>query len=152
MVDGKYAEPMDVLGGASRFFYCPKASKKDRNEALEHLPISRPDTRTETGMGSFVDKGVQPQQNNHPTVKPTELMTYLIRLVTPKGGIVLDPFMGSGSTGKAAMREEFQFVGIEREKDYFQIAEARIQYEIDNPYIEGKDERIQLNKTAKNFW
>jgi site-specific DNA-methyltransferase (adenine-specific) len=73
-------------------------------------------------------------------------------LVTPKGGTTLDPFMGSGSTGKAAVRGGFDFVGIEREKDYFQIAEARIQYEIDNPYIEGKDERIQLNKTAKNFW
>jgi DNA modification methylase len=129
MVDGKYAEPMDVLGGASRFFYCPKASKKDRNEALEHLPISRPDTRTETGMGSFVDKGVQPQQNNHPTVKPTELMTYLVRLVTPKGGIVLDPFMGSGSTGKACIREGFQFVGIEREKEYMEIAQQRIEWE-----------------------
>jgi hypothetical protein len=140
------------VGGASRFFYCPKASKKDRNEGLEHLPISRPDERTETGMGSFVDKGIQPQQNIHPTVKPTDLMLYLIRLVTPKGGTTLDPFMGSGSTGKAAVRGGFDFVGIEREKDYFQIAEARIQYEIDNPYIEGKDERIQLNKTAKNFW
>jgi site-specific DNA-methyltransferase (adenine-specific) len=140
------------VGGASRFFYCPKTSKTDRNEGLEHLPISRPDTRTETGMGSFVDKGVQPQQNIHPTVKPTDLMLYLIRLVTPKGGTTLDPFMGSGSTGKAAVRGGFDFVGIEREKDYFQIAEARIQYEIDNPYIEGKDERIQLNKTAKNFW
>jgi DNA modification methylase len=140
------------VGGASRFFYCPKTSKTDRNEGLEHLPISRPDTRTETGMGSFVDKGIQPQQNIHPTVKPTDLMLYLIRLVTPKGGTTLDPFMGSGSTGKAAVRGGFDFVGIEREKDYFQIAEARIQYEIDNPYIEGKDERIQLNKTAKNFW
>jgi site-specific DNA-methyltransferase (adenine-specific) len=73
-------------------------------------------------------------------------------LVTPKGGTTLDPFMGSCSTGKAAVRGGFDFVGIEREKDYFQIAEARIQYEIENPYIEGKDERIQLNKTAKNFW
>lgn len=140
------------VGGASRFFYCPKTSKTDRNEGLEHLPISRPDTRTETGMGSFVDKGVQPQQNIHPTVKPTDLMLYLIRLITPKGGTTLDPFMGSGSTGKAAVRGGFDFVGIEREKEYMEIATARIQYEIDNPYNEEKGERIELNKNSQKFW
>ena len=84
-------------GGASRFFYCPKANKKDREDI-----------------------------NNHPTVKPTDLMQYLIRLVTPKGGIVLDPFMGSGSTGKAAIKEGMSFVGIEREKEYFEIANQRV--------------------------
>jgi DNA modification methylase len=83
--------------GASRFFYCAKSSKKDREEG-----------------------------NNHPTVKPTDLMLYLIRLVTPKGGTTLDPFMGSGSTGKAAMQGEFSFIGIEREKEYFEIAKSRI--------------------------
>lgn len=93
-------------GGASRFFYCPKTSKKDRNEGTD---------------------------NNHPTVKPTDLMVYLIRLVTPKGGITLDPFMGSGSTGKAAIIGGFDFVGIEREEEYFQIAEARINYQINKP-------------------
>ena len=92
------------IGGASRFFYCPKTSKSDRNEG-----------------------------NNHPTVKPTDLMAYLIRLVTPKGGIVLDPFMGSGSTGKAAVREGMNFIGIERENEYFEIAEARINWEINKP-------------------
>ena len=65
-------------------------------------------------------------RNNHPTVKPTDLMRYLCRLVTPPGGTVLDPFMGSGSTGKAAMLEGFQFIGIEREADYMEIAKARI--------------------------
>ena len=88
--------------GASRFFYCPKTSKRDRNEGVD---------------------------NNHPTVKPTDLMLYLIRLVTPKGGITLDPFMGSGSTGKAAIRGGFDFIGIEREKEYIDIAKARIKYE-----------------------
>ncbi len=87
-------------GSAARFFYCAKASKKDRGEG-----------------------------NNHPTVKPTDLMAYLCRLVTPPGGIVLDPFMGSGSTGKAAMREGFQFVGIEMDPEYLAIAEARIKHE-----------------------
>jgi DNA modification methylase len=84
-------------GSAARFFYCAKASKADRGE------------------------------NHHPTVKPTDLMRYLCRLVTPPGGIVLDPFMGSGSTGKAAMLEGFAFVGIEREAEYIDIAKARIQ-------------------------
>ena len=84
----------------ARFFYCPKVSKSERNRGLD--------------------------KNNHPTVKPIELMKYLCRLVTPKGGIVLDPFMGSGSTGLAAKDEGFDFVGIEREKEYFEIAEARI--------------------------
>jgi DNA modification methylase len=84
-------------GSAARFFYCAKTSKKDREEG-----------------------------NVHPTVKPTDLMRYLCRLVTPPGGIVLDPFMGSGSTGKAAMREGFKFIGIERDESYFDIAEARI--------------------------
>jgi site-specific DNA-methyltransferase (adenine-specific) len=92
----------DDEGGASRFFYCPKASKKDRDEG-----------------------------NIHPTVKPTDLMKYLIRLVTPKDGIVLDPFMGSGSTGKAAMQEGMWFVGIEREREYYEIAKQRIEYEAD---------------------
>ncbi len=84
-------------GSAARFFYCPKASKKDR------------------------DKG-----NTHPTVKPTELMRYLCRLITPAGGAVLDPFMGSGSTGKAAKMEGFGFVGMELQEEYFKIAESRI--------------------------
>jgi site-specific DNA-methyltransferase (adenine-specific) len=84
-------------GSAARFFYCAKASKADRGE------------------------------NHHPTVKPTDLMRYLCRLVTPPSGIVLDPFMGSGSTGKAAMLEGFAFVGIEREAEYINIAKARIQ-------------------------
>ena len=87
----------DAGGSAARFFYCPKANKKDRDDG-----------------------------NNHPTVKPTDLMAYLCRLVTPPGGIVLDPFMGSGSTGKAAMREGFGFIGIERDADYYAICQSRI--------------------------
>jgi len=82
---------------AARFFYCAKASNKDRGEG-----------------------------NNHPTVKPTDLMAYLCRLVTPPDGVVLDPFMGSGSTGKAAMQEGFRFVGIERDEKYFDIAKERL--------------------------
>ncbi|WP_369982360.1 DNA methyltransferase [Serratia sp. P2ACOL2] len=85
------------ISSASRFFYCAKASRKDRGEG-----------------------------NNHPCVKPTELMRYLCRLITPTGGTVLDPFMGSGSTGKAAAMEGFCFIGIEREEDYVNIARRRI--------------------------
>ena len=84
-------------GSAARYFYCAKASKQDRGE-----------------------------DNDHPTVKPTALMRYLCRLVTPSGGVVLDPFAGSGSTGKAAMLEGFGFIGIELNEDYADIARARI--------------------------
>lgn len=102
-VFGQYAgrspsEPRGDTGSAARFFYCAKASKRDRGEG-----------------------------NNHPTVKPTDLMRYLCRLVTPPGGVVLDPFMGSGSTGKAAVLEGFDFIGIERDPTYFLIAAGRIQ-------------------------
>ena len=75
-------------------------------------------------------------RSGHPTVKPTDLMAYLCRLVTPPGGIVLDPFMGSGSTGKAAMREGFKFIGCELSEEYMQIAKARIQNELDKRFAD----------------
>jgi site-specific DNA-methyltransferase (adenine-specific) len=115
-------------GGASRFFYVAKASKRDRNEGLEELPIQRPDLRTSTGMGTFEEKGVQPQRNFHPTVKPTALMQYLIRLVTPDNGVVLDPFCGSGSTGKAAILENKSFIGIELTPEYLPIIQGRLEH------------------------
>ena len=159
MVDGKYAEPIDDLGGASRFFYCPKASKKDRNEGMpEQVPQFTGRPRREDG--SVIYKETHPEEwaeamkgkprkektslaaseeilqptlkgtmNIHPTVKPTDLMAYLVRMVTPKGGTVLDPFMGSGSTGKGAIREGMDFIGIEREDEYMEIAKSRIQHE-----------------------
>lgn len=85
------------MGDASRYFYCAKASKRDRGE-----------------------------DNKHPTVKPTDLMAYLCRLITPPGGTILDPFNGSGSTGKAAVREGFQYIGIELDPEYVEISKARI--------------------------
>jgi DNA modification methylase len=115
-------------GGASRFFYVAKASKRDRNEGLDELEIKRPDTRSSTGMGSFEEKGVQPQRNFHPTVKPTTLMEYLIKLATPPGGVVLDPFTGSGSTGKAAILQGFDFIGIEMTEEYLPIIEGRLKH------------------------
>jgi DNA modification methylase len=126
-------------GGASRFFYCPKASKKDRNEGLDSFEKKlqsnanfRPNhlQAAKNGDSGKPHGRYTPTQNNHPTVKPTDLMLYLIRLVTPKAGITLDPFMGSGSTGKAALRGGFKFVGIEREAEYLEIAKARIEHEL----------------------
>jgi site-specific DNA-methyltransferase (adenine-specific) len=122
--NGEYGD----TGGASRFFYVAKASKRDRNEGLDELPISRPDDRSATGMGTFEEKGVQPQRNFHPTVKPTQLMRYLVKLVTPPGGTVLDPFTGSGSTGKAAILEGFRFIGCELTEDYIPIIEGRLKH------------------------
>jgi site-specific DNA-methyltransferase (adenine-specific) len=134
-------------GGASRFFYVSKASKKDRNEGLEGLEsaFSGYSTRYCTACGKNVpyvgscgcDADVEmrpanPQQNIHPTVKPTTLMEYLVKLVTPVGGTVLDPFTGSGSTGKAAIRNGFRFIGVEMTEDYLPIIKARIEHEINS--------------------
>ena len=149
-------------GGASRFFYCPKTSKTDRNEGLDDFEDKEAPKRDDGqpyGMNTnkfrpdgSERKPVQPKKNNHPTVKPTDLMLYLIRMVTPKSGTTLDPFMGSGSTGKAAVRGGFDFVGIEMDKEYMEIAKARIQYEQDNPYNEEKGERVEINKNSNKFW
>jgi DNA modification methylase len=120
-------------GGASRFFYVAKASKRDRNEGLEDLPAVRASAMGydiglgESGEGMFKDRNPQ-KQNFHPTVKPTELMRYLVKLITPPGGTVLDPFTGSGSTGKAAILEGFDFIGIELTEDYWPIIEGRLKH------------------------
>jgi site-specific DNA-methyltransferase (adenine-specific) len=116
--------------GASRFFYCPKASKNDRDEGLtiQAKAIKGRDEGQDKTSIAYKARPTE-RQNIHPTVKPTDLMGYLIRLVTPKGGIVLDPFMGSGSTGKAAVREGMDFIGIEREEEYYEIAKQRIDFE-----------------------
>lgn len=110
---------------AARFFYCAKASRKDRNEGCESIT---PKQYSHDGRDTPIDNAYQrnSSSNFHPTVKPTDLMRYLCRLVTPPGGVVLDPFMGSGSTGRGAVLEGFGFVGIEREEDYFSIAERRV--------------------------
>lgn len=153
--DTTYNDTYGDSGGASRFFYCPKTSKTDRNEGLEEFEEKKSRKwRDDKGMkltGSGNPRN-EMSKNFHPTVKPTDLMLYLIRLVTPKGGTTLDPFMGSGSTGKAAVRGGFDFIGIEREKEYMEIAEARIQYEIDNPLKEETGERIEVNKNSQKFW
>lgn len=117
-------------GSAARFFYCAKASKADRDEGLEAFEKQSGGMVSNTSGQHMTrrDDGyeVAPRANIHPTVKPTDLMRYLCRLVTPPGGLVLDPFMGSGSTGKAALLEGFGFVGIERAYEYLPISMGRI--------------------------
>ncbi len=136
-------EVADLLGEPARFFYCAKASKKDRNEGLDGFEVKE----TQGGGGRSLDNYGEDEDsqrlkkaaaaygavkaaraNTHPTVKPTSLMQYLVRLVTPPNGIVLDPFLGSGSTGKAAMYEGFNFIGIELTPEYLPIAKARIEF------------------------
>ncbi len=121
----------DNGGSAARFFYCAKASKKDRDEGMDNAPQKTAGVGDERPSGSFNERlgktPTAPRANHHPTVKPTDLMAYLCRLVTPPGGVVLDPFMGSGSTGCAAVLEGFQFVGMERDADYIELARARIE-------------------------
>jgi DNA modification methylase len=122
-------------GSAARFFYCAKASKKDRNEGLDGFELKREADRIiDDGVGGDNprNRSNTPKLNHHPTVKPTDLMRYLCRLVTPPNGTVLDPFTGSGSTGKAATLEDFNFIGIEQSAEYVEIATARINHAKEN--------------------
>jgi DNA modification methylase len=138
-------EVVALAGEQARFFYCAKASKRDRDEGLEGFEIKRTGGMQATADGSMLtgsgNERTTTRANVHPTVKPTDLMRYLCRLVTPPGGIVLDPFMGSGSTGKAAVLEGFQFIGIERELEYLEIAKARIE----SSDTKDKEQSPQLN-------
>jgi site-specific DNA-methyltransferase (adenine-specific) len=133
-------EVTDLLGDAARFFYCPKASKRDRDEGCEGMEErhnkgsgTHGNGTASTRLGNAAERAagithveLQKVRNHHPTVKPTDLMRYLCRLVTPPDGLVLDPFSGSGSTGKAAILEGFRFVGCELSAEYIEIARARI--------------------------
>jgi site-specific DNA-methyltransferase (adenine-specific) len=130
MLDEVSAEMLDQQsgvqksGGPSRFFYTTKANKKEREAGLVML--------RENGMKKANPyagtSGPQPRANTHPTVKPIDLMRYLCKLVTPLGGTILDPFSGSGTTLCAAVQEGFNSIGIEREEEYCEIAEARVRY------------------------
>lgn len=131
---GKWANGHGDSGSASRFFYCAKTSKSERNAGLEDMPHRT--AGDVTGVRKEGSDGLNSprtgagrtsgSKNFHPTVKPIALMEYLVRLVTPPGGTVLDPFMGSGSTGVAAARLGFDFVGVEMNEEYIEIARARI--------------------------
>lgn len=125
--DGSNEATLSLKSGA-RFFYTAKAGKDDRNDGCYHLEVKQ--TTGGGGLGNPVSGAYgsekAPGNNHHPTVKPTMLMAYLCRLITQPGGVVLDPFMGSGSTGKAATINGFRFIGIERDPEYHKIAHARI--------------------------
>lgn len=117
----------DNGGSAARFFYTAKASKWDRNEDCEGLEEKELKAYGDfAGTAEHASKQNIKSKNHHPTVKPTDLMQYLCRLVTPPNGIIIDPYSGSGSTGKAALLECFRFIGFERESEYCKIANARI--------------------------
>jgi len=138
--------PRGGAASVARFFYCAKASRTDREEGCDNLPARSGADAVERDEGTAglqspragAGRTADTVRNFHPTVKPTDLMRYLCRLVTPPGGVVLDPFMGSGSTGKAAISEGFKFIGIEREAEYVEIARARI------AAVESRDEQLEL--------
>jgi len=136
-VDGCAVKTLDEQQKeASRFFYCAKVSKKERNAGCENLEeklwkhpglsgsVAEDGVSNKNGQGTVRGKS----KNDHPTVKPIALMSYLVKLITPPGGVVLDPFMGSGSTGCACVQEGFDFVGMEMDADYVEISKARIEH------------------------
>lgn len=140
---------LDDGGSASRYFYRAKASKKDRNEGLDTFNQEKVNDGRQTPIDNAFQRGETLRKNTHPTVKPTDLMQYLARLVTPNGGTILDPFNGSGSTGKAVMYENkdrkknYKYIGIELSEEYLQISKARIEYVI-NLKEENKIDKSQI--------
>jgi site-specific DNA-methyltransferase (adenine-specific) len=159
------ARKMNDSGGASRFFYVAKASKRDRNEGLDDLEAKTASEMTGRKEGSaglvmkhedgsdkanaYAGTTGAARQNFHPTVKPTSLMEYLVKLVTPPGGVVLDPFTGSGSTGKAAILQGFDFIGIELTEEYLPIIEGRLKYA--EHLVAEAEEQEKLKETEKLF-
>jgi DNA modification methylase len=138
------------LGEQGKFFYSPKVSKKERNLGLELLNPCKIEGRDKGQDSSNLPDKVSTieRKNIHPTVKPIDLMRYLIKLVTPKNGVVFDPFMGSGSTGVGTLIEGFKFIGMEMENEYFEIAKQRIQYF--EEYIEMLDLKRKKQTSNKN--
>lgn len=122
-------EAAELLGNPSRFFYVAKVSKKERNMGLDGFEDIKFVGRDELANGNQDEpfkKRPRIMKNNHPTVKPINLMTYLCNLITPEGGTILDPFMGSGSTGIAALLQGYNFLGIDMDPEYTKVAEGRI--------------------------
>lgn len=147
--DGHEWKPRNDVGSAARFFYCAKASREERNrgcETLDKKPLLW--SSGTQSLGTFQSEGTDRSARNfHPTVKPIALMRYLCRLVTPPGGTVLDCFMGSGSTGIAALQEGFNFIGIEVNTEYVEIARARI--EADAPLFNQATDSGQLTANSE---
>lgn len=154
VVSGFPNEDYEIGGSPSRFFYTAKASQEDRNEGLEIAKFQ--ESVVNDGRKKSIDnayqRGETKRLNTHPTVKPTDLMRYLVRLITPNGGTCLDLFMGSGSTGKALVLENahnnknYHFIGIDMTPEYVEIAKARIEYAINNPFNEAKVVEVDGNK------
>jgi site-specific DNA-methyltransferase (adenine-specific) len=129
---------------AEGFFYVPKPTRKERDTGLDHLETKRKGQLAGADTGKDLDdldpvsrRNISEAKNIHVTVKPVDLMRYLVKMVTPPGGIVLDPFMGSGTTGVAAMLEDKQFIGIDMTPEYMEIASGR---------INAKDEYLKLKE------
>jgi site-specific DNA-methyltransferase (adenine-specific) len=128
ILDEQASEQLEQQAGTSRFFYTAKASKSEREAGLEGFPLKKAGAMSGEETREDRPTNHPMRANIHPTVKPIDLMRYLIRLITPPHGTVLDPFMGSGSTGCAAALEGVSFIGIEREPEYFAIAQQRVAY------------------------
>ena len=155
-------------GNASRYFYCAKASKRDRDEGLQEFETkSHAEINNRKEWSAWAERAYwwgtnpylsvsSPRKNTHPTVKPTELMQYLVRLVTPNGWTVLDPFNWSGSTGKAVMYENkdrnknYKYIWIELTEEYLPIAKARIEYAINVAEEKQEDEQPALFDLSEN--
>lgn len=159
MLTSNHTEGYGDSGNASRFFYCAKTSKTDRSEGLEEFGKETTNDGRKKDVDNAYQRGITERLNSHPTVKPTSLMEYLVKLVTPKNGIVLDPFNGSGSTGKAVARlnkeneeRNFRYVGCELDENYCKISKARIEYAVknNNEIIKvEEDEEDELEKLVK---
>ena len=126
----KLHQVVRIAGSAARYFYCAKVNKKERNAGLDGFEEKKPVGRDEGQDVRNVPNKPRPtsNRNSHPTVKPIALMEHLVKMITPEGGTVLDPFMGSGSTGCAAVKNDFDFIGIDLSLEYIGIAEARIMH------------------------
>lgn len=138
-----------ILREKGSFFYCPKVSKKERDLGCDDIESSVIQGR-DMGQDSRdvpYKKRVSERKNIHPTVKPVDLMRYLVKLITPKNGVVLDPFMGSGSTGIGSLMEDFNFIGMEMNEEYFEISIQRIEnFEKFNDLISKKEKKKAKKK------
>lgn len=145
----------DDSGSAMRYFYTAKASKKDRDEGLDEFENAIITDGRLTPIDNAFNRGETIRRNIHPTVKPVELMQYLVRLVSPKGSTILDCFMGSGSTGKAVMFEnrerdsDYKFIGCEMTDEYLPIAKSRIIYGRDKFEYDFKKELEDKKKEGQ---
>ena len=150
-VCGGFPYTKSTGGSTSRYFYTAKASKRDRDEGLETFNQEKVNDGRNTPIDNAFQRGETLRRNVHPCVKPTTLMQYLVRLVTPNNGTILDPFNGSGSTGKAVMYESkdrnknYKYIGIELSEEYLEISKARINFALEQIEVQKKEEEDQIS-------